>query len=446
MKNPYLYLWCLLLALWWAPNPSWALNFDPNQPMLIANVGGGPNAIGIPASPTFDNMVQPGADAELLPIGGNGINGLANQQWYVRLVPGYTDRYRFVNRNSGQVMCMNSVDHYTGTYSWQQIEQRPLLASDLSAQWYITPVPPSDPDYPGYSITSVANGKPLYAEFSLTGNARVIAQFAPIPLRWYFAGVPTQSGPSFEGVFTLSNVNANPNYATSTHTVMQVVDKSLYPGARIEQGSDIGIASQQWQLVGSLPGPFAIYNRASGLVLQLYQGSTAAGAKLEQGGYSANEATQRWYVEDVTTPGAPATMYKITNGGPAGRCIQVEGQGQYPGARLEIGGYVGINSQKWYLGYFSAQRGANTASTSTAGTVATPTPLAVYPNPATDQVTAICPGASPGATLSVTSAAGKQLLRRPYTGTVDVKQLPAGLYVLTIQDGAQTFRQKFTKQ
>ena len=445
MKNPYLYLWCLLLTLWWAPSPSWAQDFDPNQPMLIANVSGGPNVAGIPASPNFDNMVQPGAHVELLPIAGNGINGLAHQQWYVRLVPGYTDRYHFVNRNSGQVLRMNNVVHNDGTVAmWQQIEQWPLLASDLSAQWYITPVPPNDTYYPSSIITSVLNNKTLYNQ-----GGTVLAKFTPLQtsglIRWYFAGAPTPRGPSFDGVFTLSNVNANPNYASSgTRTVMQVVSKSLYPGARIEQGYDVGIASQQWQLVGSMPGPFAIYNRASGLVLQLYLASTADGAKLEQGGYSASEATQRWYVEDVTTPGAPATMYKITNGWLGGRCIQVEGQGQYPGARLEIGNYIGINSQKWYLGYFSAQRG--TSSTAAAGAAVDIQPLAVYPNPATDQVTAICPGASPGATLSVTSVEGKQLLRQPYTGTVDVKRLPAGLYVLTIQDGAQTFRQKFTKQ
>lgn len=450
-KQPYPYLLCLLLALWLAPRSGSAM-FDPDQPVLIKSNGGGATALGIPASPNFDNMVQSGARVDRLTIAGNGIDGLANQQWYIRQVPGYTDRYWFENRNSRQVLRMSNTVYNDGTQSLRQpIEQRPLSTTDLNEQWIITQVPVTDPYYPSYHVTSALNSKYLFA-VPTTYQGNTVEALNPYSLedprmKWFFQGVTTPKGPDFNGVYTLSNVNANPYYTTgATKTVMQVVDKNLYPSARIEQGYDIGIASQQWQLVGTMPGPFAIYNRASGLVLQLYLASTADGAKLEQGQYSPNEATQRWYLEDVTTLGSSAPMYKITNGWLNGRCIQVEGQGQTPGYRMEIGNYIGINSQKWYLGYFSLNRGTNASGTSASETVAPAQDLAVYPNPATDRISVVCPGATAQATLTVTTLAGKQLLRQPYTGTIDVKQLPAGLYLLTVKNGEQTFRHKFVKQ
>lgn len=73
--------------------------------------------------------------------------------------------------------------------------------------------------------------------------------------------------------------------------------------------------------------------------------------------------------------------------------------------------------------------------------------LEVFPVPATDEVHVLFPGGQ--GTYTVVDVSGKQLSRgtvRNGTQTLDISQLPVGMYFLTVDSGDQRFTAKFVKE
>jgi hypothetical protein len=78
--------------------------------------------------------------------------------------------------------------------------------------------------------------------------------------------------------------------------------------------------------------------------------------------------------------------------------------------------------------------------------IKTDTGLSIYPNPAMDQLTI---GTPVGGQLSVQSLSGQQLIQQTVTipaTTLDVKTLPAGVYVVKVADKKGVQVGKFIKQ
>ncbi len=75
--------------------------------------------------------------------------------------------------------------------------------------------------------------------------------------------------------------------------------------------------------------------------------------------------------------------------------------------------------------------------------IANPLHVALYPNPARDQLTILSDKALTATIYSITG----QLISQPAPGKVlPVAHLAAGMYLLQLTDGKQTSRLKFVKQ
>ena len=77
----------------------------------------------------------------------------------------------------------------------------------------------------------------------------------------------------------------------------------------------------------------------------------------------------------------------------------------------------------------------------------TPAELTLYPNPAADRLTAVLP-AAPGRTYRVLNALGQVVGQGPAEAanpSVEVRQLPAGLYFLELRTAAGSQVRRFVK-
>jgi bacillolysin len=72
----------------------------------------------------------------------------------------------------------------------------------------------------------------------------------------------------------------------------------------------------------------------------------------------------------------------------------------------------------------------------------------IYPNPVQGALTISLPQNAPVASIQVSDLRGVVVrdVRLQADGQVDVSALPAGIYLLRVSDGQQTYHQRFVKE
>ncbi len=219
-------------------------------------------------------------------------------------------------------------------------------------------------------------------------------------------------------------------------------------------GSGIANAYEEWTLVPSTTtsGYYYIVTRLNGLVLGIINGATNNGATLS---IEENHQYpwQEWAFLDKDdshilqpsefTDGRICKLYSRH----AGKLIELNPSlsNDFPYIVDMINDY-GTNTQRWKLKFDSYNRlsgsplATNQASNSDKS-------LSIYPNPAQETLT-LTPGSQFDlaiSTVNVVDACGKQVEVHYHNGQVDISRLTTGLYVITVSDGEQTVRHKFSK-
>ena len=75
--------------------------------------------------------------------------------------------------------------------------------------------------------------------------------------------------------------------------------------------------------------------------------------------------------------------------------------------------------------------------------------VSLFPNPAGAELKVLVDGIRSGAIIRIIDMHGKQVLQQPALNRLnrlDLKALPAGLYLLQVQDGSNTRSRKFIRQ
>jgi Secretion system C-terminal sorting domain/Ricin-type beta-trefoil lectin domain-like len=284
------------------------------------------------------------------------------------------------------------------------------------------------------------------------------------------------------------NLNTNDYWeitdVSSNKPVYQVINSLSYKALsatgrvgdnRVTQWTNWSLAGQQWSFepVGDNPNPqqypgnklWAVRVRSTGQVLEI------GGSEQEtmQRGRNANvwdfwnadlvRSQQLWRIlDDQNRDFDPANI-----GGPY-HLLSVR-----TNLALEIGGngselhqedrpanqwdYWGGAKQKWYIQYVSQNRGGGT-SVGTSGPLAAETKqqvlsqLVLYPNPASSVLHLTVASKSRALSVTVTDVRGAVQAKARYMGNgqLDVAELAAGIYMVSVNDGQQTYHQKFAKQ
>lgn len=398
----------------------------------------------IPANPNADALYAEGAQCTE-----RSDNNTANQHWYIRSTSYTYPTFNIVNRNSNKALGTYLPPPQSPFATDANVVQN-TLGKGYSQEWIFSQVNDANgnplTDNKGnyvYQILSVQSGRLLVPTS--------VAQYAPLkvedgsmtndPLTQWIKEDISGDYAGSSGTFQLSNVNSG--------LALQVVDKSGEPGARIEQGKYISIASQQWELRNYYNGyqapnnAYAIVNRLSGLALQVVGQSLADTAPVEQGQY-IGIASQHWYVNNEGS-----NSYTIRNVN-SGYVLQVIGASTSPGAQMQQGGRVPVASQLWQMTFISQFRVAGNSTTlANSPATATPTDFTLHPNPATTYITLTLPNTTINSSqVTVVDAQGRTVNSVSYQGNgqLDISRLAAGIYIVHVADGSKRYSQKFVKQ
>ncbi|QCB92720.1 non-reducing end alpha-L-arabinofuranosidase family hydrolase [Cellulomonas shaoxiangyii] len=154
---------------------------------------------------------------------------------------------------------------------------------------------------------------------------------------------------------------------------LDVYNLSTADGARITQWTRNDGAQQQWQFVDSGDGYYRIKSRLSGKVLDVYNWSTADGAAIVQ--YTdRNQTNQQFRLQDAA--GGYVTLVSRQSG----KAVEVQGASTADGANIVQYTSWGGNNQQWQL----VRVGSGTTpppTTPTPSPTTTPTPSPTTPPP-----------------------------------------------------------------
>ena len=118
-------------------------------------------------------------------------------------------------------------------------------------------------------------------------------------------------------------------------------------------------------------------------------------------------------------------------------------------ARLDnyTGNIVAPGDTKWGMGkinaYAAVKLALNTLSTDEYANV---TPFVLYPNPASNLLHILNINELPLSILSVTALDGKGVSPRFDENTLDVSELPDGIFFLKVQSGTEVYTLRFVKE
>lgn len=389
----------------------------------------------IPANPNQDALEREGTVCSE-----RSDMGSANQQWYIKGdISSNTGTAYILNRNSNQLLT-GPYDKVYQTKQKYDVSSNPI--QDSSQEWNFIKVTDANGNI-SYAIRNRYSHL-LMVPNSSSENARISVQNFSIYdaiAQWNLLDITsTTAGGNpalFPGTYKITNINSG--------LTLQVISQSAEPGARIEQGKYIGIASQQWQLIeqpdprGGVKG-FAIINRLSGLALQVVGQSTTDTAPIEQGKFIGINS-QLWLANAESGNQLTFTFQNVNSG----YVMQVIGQSKSEGAQMQQGGRVPIGSQLWQLEYVAPNR----VALATTPSVIENTSLTVYPNPASKELR-LSPIA--GETFTEASARniqGQLVSKIPFKApnTLDVSMLTPGIYLLTVTNNSTgtILHRKFVK-
>jgi hypothetical protein len=252
-----------------------------------------------------------------------------------------------------------------------------------------------------------------------------------------------------------------------TSSVFQIINNnsgkalSVNPGDRnnrnVDQLTAQGLACEEWTFTPArTAGYYTIYNRTQRLVLDINDGSTDNGAKINI--WESNQQPwQEWAFLDINdshilqpaefTDGRTFKIYSRH----AGKVLEIGGGNFDNGASANMWNDFSHPWQQWHMQFSSVNRMAAPTTAPAKSALAAPdapSDLQMYPNPATDKLTLVGPAGfdAAHATTLVTTADGRQVPVPYQASQLDVSGLSPGMYFLTVKAGSQTYHQKFSKK
>ncbi len=150
-----------------------------------------------------------------------------------------------------------------------------------------------------------------------------------LAMSWYDTVTIDAAAGTITGSTNTNSWDANASYqliSRKSNKLLSVVDNSSANGADLEQRTDGGTTTQQWQIVSAGNGYVKIINRASGKLIGVENGSTTDGATIEQwsdGGWNS----QQW--QPISVGGG---YYKLKNR-ETGKLLDISDQSLNDGAK-----------------------------------------------------------------------------------------------------------------
>jgi hypothetical protein len=272
--------------------------------------------------------------------------------------------------------------------------------------------------------TSATEDCSSLGSMSFTNN--IISYTAPAMTATTFIIPATVAGsPVADGLYSIQ--------AKHSSKYLSVQGWSSDNGAQIEQWSWINQSNLKFNVTKTSYG-YKIVPSYNNKVFSVDASSSANGALIKQWS-ELSAASQRYNIIDVGSG-----YYKIVAHNSA-KCLAIVGNGMNNGDDLVQWEWLNLDNFKWkFTTVTSAAR-----ITSAAAEAQQTDDMFVYPNPVTDILYIKVAG---GSTVTLHTIAGKQVLQQRTNGSITsiaVKEkLPAGNYILTIQNLKQTITKKIT--
>jgi hypothetical protein len=428
MKHKLLMGFAFLLgALLFSLNASAGI-FDPVVVYKITSLGGG-GVVEIGGGGTVPNDL--GSPANMWPYFGG-----PNQEWYIRDAgaPG-SGLYKLVNRNSNQVLEIGGSSQTQ--LEWGARANQWPDYNNPNQQWSMNVLSTNNSSIYTVEIVNANSQQLLSTDEQLSSNGgepvyQATRRSNPNSQRWVITVAGTQ--PTTLGVYSIINQRSN--------QALEVGGSSLNQGASVNQWPFFNNSNQQWVITDEGQGFYSIKNRNSGQALEIGGGDQAN----YQQGRAANQypywggQNQQWFIDFATG---------IIKNRKSGQVLEIGGTYSKTvsnGSPANQWPDYGNSNQRWNLNFVSQYRVAQ--PTATAQQRINNQALALYPNPAQSMLTFTLANNAKATAVSVVDMRGSVVKQALYLGhnQVDVSGVAAGIYVLTIVDGEQTYRQKFVKE
>jgi hypothetical protein len=259
-------------------------------------------------------------------------------------------------------------------------------------------------------ITSAAQG-----HFNIGGNATNVSNFSALGLT---------TGATYKLTAKHSGKCADVNGGSTSD------------GAQVIQYTYSGANNQKWVMEDAGNGFYKFKSVNSGKYLDINGASAADGANAIQ--YTSNTGLNQQFLLIPQTGGYYSVMARHS-----GKCIDVAGGSTSNGANVIQSSYSGSDSQAWL---FENLSGARMAVQDPLTTQTMPR-FAIYPNPVANMLYVSLPGIN-GATIKIYNLQGQLIMGKKMqsgSGTVNLKGLSSGTYVITIDDGEKQLSKKIIK-
>lgn len=221
---------------------------------------------------------------------------------------------------------------------------------------------------------------------------------------------------------------------------LDVFGSSTASQAQVGQWTRNGNPNQQWVVERQSDGFFTLTHQGTNQHLEVKDNAGTDGTVVWQNQATTSDA-QRWLITPTDNG-----YYKLLHKGTS-KCLDVTGgpSATDNGPLVHQWEYLNGLNQQWRFELLAAPASARVALAT--AVVGDPAALNVYPNPAADQLH-VQVTVSPGpAVLTLLDPLGR-LVRTQELATgvtqaaLDVRRLPAGLYLLRLQQGSQTYTRK----
>jgi len=375
--------------------------------------------------------------------------------------------YRITAKHSGQALAIRGGNDNTAMQT--------AVSDNLSQLWNIQLLRDGV-----YKLLAAHSGQVLEIGGAFTNEGATANQ-------WSYWGHPWQQ-------WRIESVGGGAFRIMAQHTnqALEVGGGSMTDGASVNQWSYVGGDNQQWYIQRS--GVFKIINKHSGQALNISGRSSNPGAGAIQWPANDNSRNQVWEIEEVgnglyklvvqhsgqvlevgggdTNAGALANQWSyVSNSWQQWRIESVGGGAyriiaQHSNQALEVGGsstatgasvnqwpYIGADNQQWYIQSLSRSdmvrtAGTTLATTQTTDASASNVALSLYPNPASTQLAISLTNGAKLEAVKITDIRGSTLLTTRVTtsGKIDISSLSVGIYFVTVSDGKQEYRQRFSKE